>query len=206
MKVEGQTSSDLPTSLILAASVIITVLVALFLALSDDLQTRLPVPIRPTALVQSDVEVVNTLPPASATPTPTTEATTPAGQTATPTTSAIIIVLSCNNRPSDWQAYLVGPNDTLSSLSIRYGATIEEIVLANCLETNAVLSGMTIYLPITFPIRERCGPPPGWRSYTVRRGETLFILARRHGTTVYARRACSALPVASQADNAASSA
>ena len=187
MKIDDPSPSELPTSLILTTSVILTVLIALFLAFSDDLQTRLPSLIRPTAVAEGAIEALTTLPAASATPVPTNSVGPPTGLTVTPTTPVSLIAeATCNNAPANWEEVVVGPSDTLYTLSIQYGATIGEIVQANCLETTAVFSGMTLYLPQTFPTRLPCGPPQWWTTYIVRPGETLFILARRHGTTVYA--------------------
>ncbi|MFZ0545937.1 MAG: LysM peptidoglycan-binding domain-containing protein [Candidatus Promineifilaceae bacterium] len=203
MKFEGQAPPELRTNLLLVTSVILTVLVALFLAASDNLQSRLPTPVQPTAVVvQSGVTATPTLPSPSPSPLPvSTPSVTPApsltsetptvtevkptsSPTATP--NSIIAEVSCNYAPPGWQPVLVQPNDTLYGLSIVYGATVGEIVQANCLASTTIFSGTILYLPATPPTRTPCGPPQDWDTYIVQSGDTLFSLALQYGTTVYA--------------------
>jgi len=185
MKIEEPARSELPTTLFLVASVIVTVLVALFLAFSDDLQSGLPALIRPTIIVQSGSTA--TLSP-TATPTPSNTPDGTAEPTSTPTATVVSIIAEavCANVPEGWQPVMVGPGDTLYTLSIIYGATVGEIIQANCLEAGTVFGGMIVYLPVSPPTRLPCGPPQWWRSYVVRPGDTLYGLAIRHRTTVYA--------------------
>lgn len=92
----------------------------------------------------------------------------------------------CGNVPPGWIAYTVRPGDSLFHLSANSGATINEIVQANCLDISVLYSGTQLYLPYTPPPRPPCGPPMWWERYLVQHGDTLFSLARARGTTVYA--------------------
>ncbi|MGH2536137.1 MAG: LysM peptidoglycan-binding domain-containing protein [Candidatus Promineifilaceae bacterium] len=142
-----------------------------------------------------------TLPLPTATPSPTpTEtptssptlrpgATPRPTQTPRPPTSTPVAVLAeqgCGQPPAGWIAYVIQRGDNLFRLALSSGATISEIVQANCLSLTVLYSGTRIYLPAAPPTRPECGPPQSWVRYTVRPGDTLFSLARSRNTTVYA--------------------
>jgi LysM repeat protein len=203
---ETARSGNLGANLLLSAVVIMTVLLALYLAQADNLQVRTAAPLRPSpAAVVADVTAqpatLFSLPAATVTATPVTmpagtEAAAPSAEQVTsvkPTLSpaatapatAVAILPQCGHVPSGWPAYTVRPGDTLLYLSIHSGATISEIVQANCLERNIIYSGTQLFLPSEPPVRVQCGPPQSWVRYTVQRGDTLFSLARSRGTTVY---------------------
>ncbi len=186
MRTEEPAAPKLPNSLFVIASVILTVLIALFLALSDTLQTRLPVPIRPTAVIGLGPLVTPAQPTVTSTILPAGTPTQTPDITPTATAFSIIAQATCNNAPANWVPIVVGLNDTLYSISIQFGATVGEIIQANCLKTGTLLPGMILYVPPAPPTREPCGPPQWWITYIVRPGETLGLLAKRHGTTVYA--------------------
>ena len=88
--------------------------------------------------------------------------------------------------PSGWQTYIVQQGDTVTSLALGSGATVAEVIQANCLTMSAIYSGQTVYRPTTPPPRTICGPPATWSRYTVQRGDTIYSLARNRETTVYA--------------------
>jgi LysM repeat protein len=87
--------------------------------------------------------------------------------------------------PSAWRLYTVQWGDTLSALAWRYWTNVNSIVRANCLSSHAVYAGQSIYLPDVLP-RQWCGRPSGWVAYLIQRGDTLFSIAMRVGTTVSA--------------------
>jgi LysM repeat protein len=99
---------------------------------------------------------------------------------------AVVAAAACGQVPNTWLAYTVQAGDTLFQLSLSSGATISEIVQANCLERNLLYAGTTIFLPAVSPTREACGPPLNWVRYVVLSGDTLFSLARAYNITVYA--------------------
>ncbi|HSG18195.1 MAG TPA: LysM peptidoglycan-binding domain-containing protein [Anaerolineae bacterium] len=191
------TGDSVLSSLLIVAGVIATVFMAILLSLADDQQVRLPsAPADPTALAVLPTQTP--IPPTA--PLPTTAPTiapshTPSpsptpGDLATPTaTAAVVAVLDssdCGAIPDSWAVYAVQPGDTLYSLSAMSGATASEIARANCLNSSAPLLGSQLHLPPAPPTRAPCGPPIWWARYMVNRGDTLYSLARRHGTTVFA--------------------
>jgi LysM repeat protein len=148
-------------------------------ATSNPLATNVP--------EQDSLEIVatNTLvaePTSTVTPEPTSTATPEA--TATADISQTREVALCGTVPPGWQVYVVRTGDTLSQLSRTTGASIEEIVTANCIDMNAFYSGMHIYLPKRPPVPNICNPRSDWQPYTVQPGDTLFSLAKSQGVTV----------------------
>lgn len=84
--------------------------------------------------------------------------------------------------------YWVQPGDTLYLISRRTGLPLEEIQRVNRVEANNLRVGQQIFLPLA---------GPGTFPYTVKEGESIFLLAGRFGTTVAALEAANNL-VASQ--------
>ena len=71
----------------------------------------------------------------------------------------------------------VQPGDTLTRLAVRHGTAEQALVRANpALRTGALIAGARLNLP--------SAPPP--RRWTVRRGDTLSLIARHQGTTLAA--------------------
>ena len=86
--------------------------------------------------------------------------------------------------PAGWRLYTVQWGDSLSGLAWRYWTSVARIAKANCVKSNALLyAGQRVYVPDVAP-RQLCGRPSGWVAYLVQRGDTLFSLAGRVGTTV----------------------
>ncbi|MBP6471554.1 MAG: LysM peptidoglycan-binding domain-containing protein [Chloroflexi bacterium] len=178
------------TNLLLTGGVIATIVMALLLAQLDNLQIRLqPTPalvVRATA-----VSATNTPLPAIAIPSATLENSPASTQIASAptirsTVSAMLPAALCGEVPPGWSIYLVQPADSLLALAAFSGAGVAEINRVNCLQNGLVISGMRIYLPVRPPTAVPCGPPYWWVQVRVRPGDTLFQLALRHGTTVYA--------------------
>ncbi len=92
--------------------------------------------------------------------------------------------------PEGWQPYSVKAGDNLTFLAQRGGVSINELKAVNCLETDTILIGATLYLPA--PAVEQdgtgryCGAavPEGWVAYEVRIGDSLSVLAQRGETTI----------------------
>jgi LysM repeat protein len=190
---EQATSASWRHNLGIVVGVMVTVVIALLLAQLDALQVRW----QPTRLVLAPATAAAA---AIITPTPLPAIALPSAEPASPTATATLLPLPntaatavgvlpeiiCGAVPAGWSIYEVRPGDTLLSLAAFSGATVAEISRANCVQNGLVMSGMRLYLPVRPPTRIACGPPAWWTQYVVRSGETMFALALRHGTTVYA--------------------
>lgn len=177
--------------LIITAGVVLTVVMALLLAQMDTLPLHLPpastaVAAVPTPAIIPSPHPATPLPTPTATPAPPTETAVPATGSKPTATAVPVLRPTCGIIPDGWIRYVVQPGDTYFYLSAQSGATINQIVEANCLDPNFLSSGIAIYLPSTPPIRVDCGPPIFWVRYTVQPGDTMYSLALRYGTTVYA--------------------
>ncbi|MEZ4646159.1 MAG: LysM peptidoglycan-binding domain-containing protein [Chloroflexota bacterium] len=175
-------------NLLIATSVVVTVFMALLMSQLDTLRTRLVIEPTVIAFVTQPILTATSVP---TTPLPTVTATAvpPSPMPTTDVTvaaTAVPMLPVCGDIPAGWVPYIVRPGDSYFFLSANSGATIAEIIQANCLDGNVLLSGIQIYLPAQPPVRPVCGPPATWERYVVQAGDTLFSLAQRRGTTVYA--------------------
>ena len=73
-------------------------------------------------------------------------------------------------------AYTVRAGDTLWLLANRYGTTVDAIKRLNGLTSNDLQIGQVLRIPSE--------QPSSYFDYTVRAGDTLWLLANRYGTTV----------------------
>ncbi len=197
MMEQRSATSSWSANFLVTAGVVITVVMALLLAQLDSLPSQSPpnaavviadIPATPTPEFTNTPRPATPLPSATPTSTPT-KTSVPAEQskvTATATATAVPVLPTCGNIPPGWVPYTVQIGDTYSYLSAQSGATTSEIIEANCLDPNLLFSGITIFLPQEPPVRIACGPPANWVRYTVVAGDTLFSLAMRHGTSVFA--------------------
>lgn len=72
--------------------------------------------------------------------------------------------------------YVVRAGDTLWRLSQRYGTTVAELKRLNNLTSDDLNIGQVLKIPT--------GQAPSYFEYTVRAGDTLWLLSQRYGTTV----------------------
>jgi LysM repeat protein len=122
----------------------------------------------PTTTATPSAFAVTTIPPPTATPwntptitaeptdtlTPTWTATSTATSTATPTDTATStptftpspVPTQCIPR-YDWPIYMIRRGDTLSSLSVATGSSVQELMLANCLADSQILAGQPLHVP-----------------------------------------------------------
>jgi LysM repeat protein len=83
--------------------------------------------------------------------------------------------------------YVVRPGDTLSSIAVRHGTTVDAIVRANGLANPRVIyAGQRLTIPGGGYSGEGGSAPPTSGSYVVRPGDTLSSIAVQYGTTVNA--------------------
>ncbi len=86
--------------------------------------------------------------------------------------------------------YTVTENDTIQTVANKFGVPANELISVNNLRPGSVLfPGMIIVIPPRSPSRPPVTPvPPIWlpqnRTYVVRRGDTIWSVARRFGVRV----------------------
>jgi LysM repeat protein len=90
---------------------------------------------------------------------------------------------SSSPQPSTGTSHTVVRGDTLYSLARRFGTTVDAIMRANWLTSPNIYVGQRLIISSS-PV-----PPVGSTTYTVVSGDTLYSVARRHGTTVDAIKA-----------------
>lgn len=188
MSQETIPQSSWRAQMFVTGSVLLTVLLALLLAGADSLQRQiLPSPIA-EAITNMNATPTNT--PQPAIPLATGTPTAPGNPvTAGEVDTAVAVLPACRNAPPDWMLTAINPGETLFDLSLRYNVSAEKILLANCLEPGSLLNLTALYLPnpaATPAPTAVCGPPSTWVQYVVRRGETMFSLALRSGTSIAA--------------------
>jgi LysM repeat protein len=80
------------------------------------------------------------------------------------------------------QVHVVQRGETLWSIATRYGTTTQALVQANGLaNANYIYAGQRLILP-----GGNTSPASGGATYVVQRGDTLYSIAARHGTTAQA--------------------
>ncbi|MGE5250329.1 MAG: LysM peptidoglycan-binding domain-containing protein [Bacteroidota bacterium] len=165
------------------------VLGGLSLALSESFTPLAPTetaaaPTRPVTLTVTRTPLILTGTAATgATQSSTTQAPTP--------TSTGVPPSACPP-PSGWIGVMVGSNDTLESLALRYNTSAQMLAQGNCLLTQTLLPGTVLYVPplptmYIPPVRTAtfipCGAPFGWVRYMVQPGDTLYHIATLYGIT-----------------------
>ncbi|MCH5249216.1 MAG: LysM peptidoglycan-binding domain-containing protein [Lachnospiraceae bacterium] len=83
-----------------------------------------------------------------------------------------------NNPGSGYVEYTVRSGDSLWLIAQRYGTTVDAIKRLNGLTSDSLYIGQVLRIPTS------ASTSPSYFEYTVRSGDTLWILAQRYGTTV----------------------
>jgi len=78
--------------------------------------------------------------------------------------------------------HVVAAGDSFESIANQYGVTVRELVGANP-QLLKLGDQLTIPVPVAIPGDGGVTPPPK-RTYTVQRGDTLYAIAIKFGTTV----------------------
>ncbi len=91
---------------------------------------------------------------------------------------------------ADGGTHIVRPGETLFSIARRHGTTVAALKAANGLRSTLIYTGQRLVIPRG---RTAASRSAGGSVYVVRRGDTLFSIARRHGTTVAALKAANGL-------------
>jgi len=87
--------------------------------------------------------------------------------------------------PTGWIPITVQSSDTLAILAARYNVSADLISAANCLFSTDLRTGTILYVPpIPTPTDIPCGPPAGWVSYVVQRGDTMYSLSHAYGVSI----------------------
>ena len=119
--------------------------------------------------------------PAPLTATPTSISTpTPAIEPAS--TNTLMPPVSCQP-PSGWSQIVVQAGETLDTIASRYRMDKNELRAANCLLSDNLMTGTTLYAPPAVTSTSvACIPGAvGWvKSYTVKPGDTLYSIATNH--------------------------
>ena len=93
--------------------------------------------------------------------------------------------------PATGNTYVVQRGDTLLSIALKHGVSVSRLASTNGLACSASLSlSLRVVIPGFFISP---APPSPGGTHIVQRGDTLFSIARRHGTTVAALRATNGL-------------
>ena len=119
-----------------------------------------PVPTRTATLATEPAVLTPSAPTATATlqptdtPTQTSTFTSSPTHTASPTSTSthLPVLTACAPRYA-WPVYIVQGGDTLYSLAIATGSSVDELMLANCLPDSRIYRGQRLYVP-RLPVRE----------------------------------------------------
>ena len=87
--------------------------------------------------------------------------------------------------PNNWIPVSVKPGENLETIAQDYKTTPAQLIAANCLFSQDLSAGSILYVPPQ-PTKTvvACGPPAGWKQYTVQPGNTMYSLSYAYGISV----------------------
>lgn len=116
-----------------------------------------PTATRPAQAEASRESEPSFTPTATATPSMTpTRTTAEPTETSSPTSTATEITPTATATrcvpPSGWVTYVVQPGENLYRIGLRYNLGVNAMMEANCLDSESVYSGQTLYVPFRTPV------------------------------------------------------
>jgi len=176
-KVPRPNLSELPAAPLVVALLVIAALVALGVT-------------RPWQHPDQN-EVAAVTPPGTDVPTPTTNLTPTATTTSTATPTSTLTATSTATSTPTPVIYVVQSGDTLLSIAIEYGITVEALLQANDLdERQMIYTGQKLVIATPAPTADipptPTPEPTRFLTHIVKAGENLTSIAADYGTTVEA--------------------
>lgn len=93
------------------------------------------------------------------------------------------IPTNSGNNPNNMFMYTVKPGDTLYSIARKYNTTVQEIMNLNYLKNNILTVGQVIRIPEMYTKEEEMYLP-NYINYTVKKGDTLYSIAKNNNISV----------------------
>lgn len=95
----------------------------------------------------------------------------------------LIIPTNSGTNPNTMFMYTVKKGDSLYSIAKKYNTTVQEIINLNNLKSNVLQIGQVLRIPEMYtPESEMV--VPNFTSYTVKKGDTLYSIAKNNGLSV----------------------
>ena len=95
----------------------------------------------------------------------------------------LIIPSLSGNNPSNMFMYTVKSGDSLYSIAKKYNTTVKDIIDINNLKSTSLSIGQQIRIPEVYtPLDEMV--LPNFINYTVKRGDTLYTIAKEYNTNI----------------------
>ena len=93
----------------------------------------------------------------------------------------------------DFITYTVKSGDSLWKISQEYGVSVDAIINANNLTSTSLQIGDVLIIPVTSTEEPTLPPPSNYIEYTVKSGDSLWLIANRYNTTVDAIKTASGI-------------
>ena len=94
---------------------------------------------------------------------------------------SLVIPTSAGDNPSNTFIYTVKKGDSLYSIAKVYGTNVNDLININQLKSNVLSIGQKLIIPESdFVVTEK----PSYITYVVKKGDSLYSIAKKYGTTV----------------------